>query len=40
MRATPTFFINGRKVEGSLEYSALANYIDALEKGEDPEKTE
>lgn len=28
VRATPTFFINGKKVEGSLPYTELANYLD------------
>lgn len=30
VRATPTLFINGNKVEGSMPYAEFANYLDKL----------
>lgn len=33
VRATPTFFINGKKVEGALPYTELANYLDDVLAG-------
>ena len=32
VQATPTFFINGEKVEGALPYAELANYLDEMLK--------